>query len=74
MDAEPFPSPCISICQIDPGTGNCLGCHRTRDEIAAWPRMTPDAQRQLVSMLHQRRAAATGRPRRQRRAGRVNTG
>jgi len=33
---EPVPSPCISICRIDPGTALCEGCHRTIDEIASW--------------------------------------
>ena len=30
------PSPCISVCQIDPKTGWCIGCHRTIDEIRDW--------------------------------------
>lgn len=30
------PSPCISVCRIDPATGWCEGCYRTIDEIAGW--------------------------------------
>ncbi len=30
------PSPCISVCRIDPSTGWCEGCYRTVDEIARW--------------------------------------
>ena len=31
-------SPCIGVCNID-DDGLCAGCHRTGDEIAAWPMM-----------------------------------
>ena len=41
-------------------SGNCLGCHRTRAEIAAWRDMTPDEQRDLLEQLRQRRQDATG--------------
>lgn len=30
------PSPCVSVCVVDPAGGYCLGCYRTLDEIAAW--------------------------------------
>jgi predicted Fe-S protein YdhL (DUF1289 family) len=30
------PSPCVSVCRIDPATGWCEGCWRTIDEIAQW--------------------------------------
>lgn len=32
----PLPSPCISLCRMDPHTGLCQGCHRTLDEIMDW--------------------------------------
>lgn len=35
IDPE-VPSPCISVCQMDPTTGLCSGCYRTVEEIAAW--------------------------------------
>ena len=41
------PSPCISICAIDPGTGYCIGCFRTLDEIAAWSSLA-DADKRWV--------------------------
>ena len=53
-------SPCISVCQMDAENGVCLGCYRTRGEIAAWPRMTADQQNGLLNELRDRRAAATG--------------
>jgi len=53
-------SPCISICQIDPETGNCLGCYRSRQEIARWPAMSTNEQAKLLQALKQRRAEKTG--------------
>lgn len=35
VDPE-VPSPCISVCQMDPVTDLCSGCYRTVGEIAAW--------------------------------------
>ena len=29
-------SPCISICKIDPLTGYCYGCARTKKEMTIW--------------------------------------
>ena len=29
-------SPCISICKIDPKTGYCYGCGRTKEEKQIW--------------------------------------
>ena len=55
-----LPSPCISVCQMDDASGVCLGCYRTRTEIAAWRGMTQDQQRALLDDLNERRAAATG--------------
>lgn len=55
-----LPSPCISICQIDPVSQNCIGCYRTRQEIARWPAMTADEQHELLQNLKQRRADKTG--------------
>ncbi|MEX0503273.1 DUF1289 domain-containing protein [Alphaproteobacteria bacterium LSUCC0719] len=64
MDNAALPSPCISVCQFDSVSGQCLGCFRTGAEIAAWRSMTPDAQRDLLELLRDRRAAATGIARR----------
>ncbi len=32
----PMPSPCVSLCKIDPASGLCQGCLRTLDEIVSW--------------------------------------
>lgn len=41
------PSPCICVCTMDPGTGWCVGCYRTIEEIAAWSGLS-DAQKREV--------------------------
>lgn len=40
-------SPCISLCVMDAGTGWCIGCGRTLDEIARWGE-TDQADRDAV--------------------------
>ena len=56
----PLPSPCISVCQVDPETGYCLGCFRSRREIAEWSTMGTQEQAELLDALKQRRAKKTG--------------
>jgi len=34
--AQTVPSPCVSVCQMDPATGWCQGCLRTLEEIGQW--------------------------------------
>lgn len=58
------PSPCISICQIDPVSGTCRGCYRNRKEIGRWQAMSGPEQTALLEDLKKRRAEATGVPRR----------
>ena len=53
-------SPCISVCQMDPVDGVCVGCHRTRIEIAAWGSMCESDQLKLLDILSERRAATIG--------------
>ena len=55
MTLPPVPSPCTSVCRIDPRTGLCEGCVRTLDEIAAWSTMTDDQRRSVWVALDQRR-------------------
>ena len=57
-------SPCISVCQMDVEKGLCLGCYRTRAEIAAWRSLDQDDQLGLLDILRDRRAKATGVARR----------
>ena len=59
-----LPSPCVSVCQMDSKDGVCIGCYRTRAEIAAWGSMDRDNQMLLLDILRDRRAKATGLRRR----------
>jgi hypothetical protein len=59
--ASRVPSPCISVCRMDPATQWCEGCFRTLDEIAAWARMQDEGKREVWRLIGQRalsRAAA----------------
>ena len=47
-------SPCKKLCVIHPDSGLCVGCFRTRDEIAAWPRMTAEERRAKMAELPDR--------------------
>jgi predicted Fe-S protein YdhL (DUF1289 family) len=53
-EKEPAPvtgaieTPCILVCSIDMGSGYCVGCGRTRGEIASWVAMTPQMRRTAV--------------------------
>ncbi|HYP33901.1 MAG TPA: DUF1289 domain-containing protein [Burkholderiaceae bacterium] len=50
------PSPCTSVCTIDPATGWCAGCLRTIDEIAAWGSLDDRAKSAVWKVLPERRA------------------
>lgn len=55
--AEPLadvPSPCISICRLDPVTQLCEGCFRTLDEIAEWSRMGDAGKRAVWRRIGER--------------------
>ena len=45
------PSPCISVCQMDALDGMCVGCYRTRAEIAAWGSMDQGKQILLLDIV-----------------------
>ena len=55
--ASPVPSPCISICTMDPASGWCEGCLRSIDEIARWSQMADDEKRAVWQQLPGRRIA-----------------
>lgn len=50
-NAATVPSPCISVCQMDPASGWCRGCLRTIDEIADWSTLDADARRAVWTRL-----------------------
>ncbi|MBP6647909.1 MAG: DUF1289 domain-containing protein [Burkholderiaceae bacterium] len=49
-----IPSPCVSVCVMNPGSGLCLGCFRTIDEIAGWSRMADTVKKQVWIQLVKR--------------------
>lgn len=58
-------SPCTKICQLDYRLGYCIGCYRTRDEIAVWGAAAGAERRQILLRARERRRAAraaTGLP------------
>lgn len=50
-------SPCILVCSIDEASGFCVGCGRTRDEIAGWISYTEEERRSVMAALPKRMAA-----------------
>jgi predicted Fe-S protein YdhL (DUF1289 family) len=49
-------SPCIGICQIDESLGFCIGCARTRAEIADWTTASVETIDRVWAELPSRRA------------------
>ncbi|MBY0297788.1 MAG: DUF1289 domain-containing protein [Methylobacterium sp.] len=58
----PPSSPCTRICVLDPVTGLCEGCGRTRDEIAAWGSLSEPERKRIMALLPDRLAAAVPGP------------
>jgi uncharacterized protein len=61
-------TPCIKICVVEPETGFCIGCGRTRGEIADWIGMTAQDRHAVIETLAERVSTLTSR--RTRRGGR----
>ena len=55
---SPIPSPCISICRMDPVAGLCEGCLRTIDEIAHWSTMDDAQKRAVLAAIAERRTTS----------------
>ncbi|NMG39096.1 DUF1289 domain-containing protein [Chelativorans sp. ZYF759] len=64
-------SPCILVCSIDHKSGLCFGCGRTRDEIAEWVSLSPDARRWVMDQLPSRMETIERKPRRETRRARM---
>jgi predicted Fe-S protein YdhL (DUF1289 family) len=52
-------SPCIKVCTVDAGTGRCLGCGRTIDEIARWTAMSAAERARIMRELPTRALRAS---------------
>jgi uncharacterized protein len=65
---QPIETPCIKICVVEPESGFCIGCGRTRMEIADWIEMAAVERRYVMDQLQERIATLTSR--KSRRGGR----
>jgi len=65
---EDIETPCVKVCVLEPETGFCIGCGRTRTEIASWLAFSPEQRRSVMSTLQERVATLTLR--KTRRGGR----
>jgi len=52
----PIQTPCTAICTIEPGSGLCLGCRRTLDEIARWSLLSDQERARIMAELPKRAA------------------
>lgn len=72
MNQPAIETPCVKICVVDPETGFCIGCGRTRAEIGSWLGMSVEQRRSVMGELPERVATLTRRKtRRGGRAGRM---
>ena len=72
MDAitpQEIETPCVKVCVVDPETQLCIGCGRTRMEIARWIGLAPEERHKIVLDLPERLATLTQR--KTRRGGRA---
>jgi predicted Fe-S protein YdhL (DUF1289 family) len=63
-------SPCVKLCVMEPDSGFCMGCGRTRDEIASWISLSPAQRATVTGQLDQRLVNLTRNKRR--KGGRRN--
>ena len=55
-------TPCIHVCVLDPYTGLCEGCGRTREEVARWGRLNEEERRRIMAELEGRMRKAFAPP------------
>ncbi len=67
----PVKSPCILVCAIEPESGHCYGCGRSRDEIASWINFSTTERDMIMDELPDRVAKLERRPRRITRRARL---
>jgi predicted Fe-S protein YdhL (DUF1289 family) len=54
LDLVHVPSPCVSICVINPNSGLCEGCLRNLEEVAGWGQMPSVQQREVWQRIQKR--------------------
>jgi predicted Fe-S protein YdhL (DUF1289 family) len=50
-----MPSPCVGLCRLDEASGICVGCARSRAEIASWKDAPPAIRERIWTELPERR-------------------
>ncbi len=52
MESDPLPplTPCVGVCHLD-AAGYCLGCLRSRDEIARWSGLDDEQRLRIMRQL-----------------------
>ncbi len=50
-------SPCTGVCRLDPRSGWCVSCLRSRSEIAGWGSGDDRDRRNILASLEGRRQA-----------------
>ena len=58
-DADPVPSPCVNVCELDAARQGCIGCFRLLGEISGWRAMGEDEKRAIWRQVLVRRKQAT---------------
>ena len=56
-------SPCQKICLIHEASGLCIGCHRSRAEIATWSRLSAEDRSAIMADLPGRAGQLRGKRR-----------
>ena len=51
MSNDFYVTPCKSICEINRTSGLCIGCGRTREEIAKWSTFTHEERMAIMKRL-----------------------
>lgn len=49
-------SPCTGVCTLDRQLGICVGCLRSRDEIACWGSTTDAVRLRILERIREREA------------------
>jgi uncharacterized protein len=60
----PIETPCVKVCVIEPDSGLCIGCGRSRLEIGKWLGLTAAERRAVMGTLPERLATLTVNKRR----------
>jgi uncharacterized protein len=75
FDLPDIETPCIKLCVLEPETGYCIGCGRTRAEIGSWLDFSAAERHQMMAVLEARVATLTReKSRRGGRRGRLTPG